>query len=133
MSDENSDSNKKKSDSAVNPVDNIGLLNRREALFRFAGAAGMASLAIDALQNLTGSGNQAQAANWKKLGVSGVAGSRARLPARNGKIRNSIGGSQHSIVIRSDGRVFACGYNGRGQHGDNTTTNRSTYIQSTGI
>jgi len=43
------------------------------------------------------------------------------------------GGSGYSIALRSDGLVFASGRNSYGQLGDNTTTNRSTYIQATGI
>jgi alpha-tubulin suppressor-like RCC1 family protein len=37
-------------------------------------------------------------------------------------------GSNHSLFLRSDGKVFACGYNAYGQLGDGTTTNSSTPI-----
>jgi alpha-tubulin suppressor-like RCC1 family protein len=37
-------------------------------------------------------------------------------------------GESHSLFLRSDGKVFACGYNASGQLGDGTTTNNSTPI-----
>jgi alpha-tubulin suppressor-like RCC1 family protein len=37
-------------------------------------------------------------------------------------------GDSHSLFLRSDGRVFACGFNNYGQLGDGTTTNSSTPI-----
>jgi alpha-tubulin suppressor-like RCC1 family protein len=40
------------------------------------------------------------------------------------------GGNQHSLALRSDGLVFACGRNDFGQLGDNTTVNKSTYVQA---
>jgi hypothetical protein len=36
-------------------------------------------------------------------------------------------GSNHSLVLRSDGQVFSCGFNNQGQLGDNTTFNRSIF------
>ena len=38
-------------------------------------------------------------------------------------------GRHHSIAIRSDKRLFAWGYNGSGQLGDNTTNERSSPVQ----
>ena len=43
------------------------------------------------------------------------------------------GGSYKGTVIRSDGLVFACGYNKFGQLGDNSTVGRSTFIQVSGL
>gem|GEM_PF-2254638 len=41
-------------------------------------------------------------------------------------------GSSHSLALRSDGTVWAWGYNGNGQLGDGTTINRSTPVQVKG-
>jgi len=38
-------------------------------------------------------------------------------------------GSNHSLALASNGRIYAWGYNAYGQLGDNTTTNRSTPVQ----
>ncbi|NCU42135.1 MAG: hypothetical protein EOM19_05475, partial [Candidatus Moranbacteria bacterium] len=46
--------------------------------------------------------------------------------------RISVGG-QHSCVLKNDTTVFCWGFNGAGQLGDNTTTNRYTPIQVLGI
>jgi alpha-tubulin suppressor-like RCC1 family protein len=45
----------------------------------------------------------------------------------------AISGVNHSLFLRSDGKVFACGWNDRGQLGDGTTTNKSTPILATVI
>ena len=37
-------------------------------------------------------------------------------------------GNHHSLFLRSDGKVFACGYNSNGRLGDGTTTQRETPI-----
>jgi alpha-tubulin suppressor-like RCC1 family protein len=39
------------------------------------------------------------------------------------------GGYYHSLFLKSDGTVYACGYNYRGQLGDGTTTDRSFAVQ----
>ncbi len=39
------------------------------------------------------------------------------------------GGHYHSLALKTDGTVWAWGYNGHGQLGDGTTTNRSTPVQ----
>jgi hypothetical protein len=39
-----------------------------------------------------------------------------------------VTGGYHSLFLRSDGKVFACGYNGEGRLGDGTTTQRETPI-----
>jgi YD repeat-containing protein len=43
------------------------------------------------------------------------------------------GGSYHTIVLKADGTVWAWGYNGSGQLGDGTTTDRSTPVQVSGL
>ena len=35
----------------------------------------------------------------------------------------------HTLALRSDGLLFACGFNGSGQLGDNSTANKSTFGQ----
>jgi hypothetical protein len=38
-------------------------------------------------------------------------------------------GSSHTVFVKNDGTVWACGYNGYGQLGDNTKADRSTPVQ----
>jgi len=38
------------------------------------------------------------------------------------------GGDEHSVALANDGTVYAWGYNGNGQIGDNTTTNRASAV-----
>ena len=39
------------------------------------------------------------------------------------------GGEMHSVLLKSDGTVWAMGYNGYGRLGDGTTTSRSNPVQ----
>ena len=49
--------------------------------------------------------------------------------ALSGKTVTAIAaGSYHTLVLTSDGKVFAWGYNGWGQLGDGTTTHRTTAV-----
>jgi len=43
------------------------------------------------------------------------------------------GGDEHSLALKSDGTVWAWGYNGSGQLGDGTTNNSSTPVQVNGL
>lgn len=43
------------------------------------------------------------------------------------------GGKEHSLALKSDGTVWAWGYNGWGQLGDGTTTDRRTPVQVSGL
>src|SRR5437764_5047032 len=43
------------------------------------------------------------------------------------------GGGNHSLALKSDGTVWAWGYNVYGQLGDGTTTNRLTPVQVSGV
>jgi alpha-tubulin suppressor-like RCC1 family protein len=42
-------------------------------------------------------------------------------------------GSAHSLIVKSDGTVWAVGGNANGQIGDNTTTTRATFVQVPGL
>jgi alpha-tubulin suppressor-like RCC1 family protein len=49
-----------------------------------------------------------------------------------GKIPLSIScGLNHTMVLMSDGSIYACGLNARGQLGDGTSTNRTTLTRMT--
>ena len=41
-------------------------------------------------------------------------------------------GYQHSLALKEDGSVWATGWNGNGQLGDGTTTNRNTFVEVAG-
>jgi len=41
------------------------------------------------------------------------------------------GGDHHSLLVHDDGTLWTCGYNNKGQLGDNTVTKRSSPIQTT--
>ena len=43
------------------------------------------------------------------------------------------GGMNHSVILKSDGTVWTVGANASGQLGDNTTTQRKTPIQVSGL
>ena len=102
---------------------------QRRQLLRFAGVSAAFAAAAEFLTP-----SKAEAATWQKLGVATVIASKARLPSRNGKIRSTVAcGYYHNIALRSDGLVFACGNNGSGRLGDNTSTSRRTYVQAVGI
>ncbi|GDX40608.1 hypothetical protein LBMAG21_09000 [Armatimonadota bacterium] len=43
------------------------------------------------------------------------------------------GGNYHSLALKSDGTIWAWGYNAVGQLGDGTTTDRNTPVQVSGL
>jgi alpha-tubulin suppressor-like RCC1 family protein len=43
------------------------------------------------------------------------------------------GGGYHSLVLKADGTVWGFGYNGVGELGDGTTTDRSAPVQVSGL
>jgi alpha-tubulin suppressor-like RCC1 family protein len=42
-------------------------------------------------------------------------------------------GDSHTVLLKSDGTVWTCGYNANGQVGDGTTANRNTPTQVQGL
>jgi alpha-tubulin suppressor-like RCC1 family protein len=46
--------------------------------------------------------------------------------------RQVAGGYNHTAAIKTDGTLWTCGYNGYGQLGNNTTTNRSSPVRTAG-
>jgi len=46
--------------------------------------------------------------------------------------RQVAGGGIHAAAIKTDGTLWTCGYNGTGQLGNNTTTNRSSPVTTVG-
>gem|GEM_PF-1996448 len=44
-------------------------------------------------------------------------------------IKSMAAGWSHSLILKTDGRIWACGYNSYGQLGDGTTTDHSTPVQ----
>ncbi|MGC9030112.1 MAG: RCC1 domain-containing protein [Desulfomonilaceae bacterium] len=53
--------------------------------------------------------------------------------AAGGGIADGLTFPGHSLALKSDGTVWAWGYNGYGQLGDGTTTNRLTPVQVSGL
>ena len=47
--------------------------------------------------------------------------------------QTAAGGENHTLILKSDGTVWAFGYNGAGQLGDSSTTSRSTPVQVSGL
>lgn len=43
------------------------------------------------------------------------------------------GGTNHSVILKSDGTVWTVGHNGVGQLGDGTTTARTSVVQVSGL
>ena len=54
-------------------------------------------------------------------------------PAVEGQFIKIAAGYSHSLALRTDGTVWACGYNNFGQLGDGTTTNKTTAVQVSGL
>ena len=48
-----------------------------------------------------------------------------------GDIKQITCGSDYAVILKTDGSVWACGYNNRGQLGLGDTTNRDTFTQVT--
>jgi len=78
--------------------------------------------------------------NYGQLGVgSGIVWTtlpkQMKGPGGEGYLTDIIAiaaGGCHSLALKSDGTVWACGYNGYGQLGDGTTTGRVTPVQVKG-
>ncbi|HHT9146477.1 MAG TPA: RCC1 domain-containing protein, partial [Candidatus Wunengus sp. YC61] len=66
-----------------------------------------------------------------QLGIGSTVG-RVRFHVQVSSLSGIIditGGVSHSLAVKSDGTVWAWGYNGYGQLGNNSTTNSSTPVQ----
>ncbi len=50
-----------------------------------------------------------------------------------GSVTATSGGGNHSLFLKNDGTVWATGYNGNGQLGDGTTTQKTTPVQVSGL
>ena len=102
----------------------------KRAFLRFAGVSVLAGI-VDRLIH------PALAGNWTPVGsASGTAGT--WQPILGGPTPTALkaavgGGNTHTVALRSDGLVFACGYNGDGELGNNSTTSQNTFVQATGI
>jgi alpha-tubulin suppressor-like RCC1 family protein/subtilisin family serine protease len=77
--------------------------------------------------------------NWGQLGANSTANRSAAGPVvgpgGTGCLAGVVGlacGNGHSAVVRSDGTVWAWGWNGESELGDNTTTQRNAPVQMTG-
>lgn len=68
--------------------------------------------------------------------ISSTFVSQVRGPNNVGFLTGIIGvkaGSSHSLFLKNDGTVWACGYNSNGQLGDGTTTTRLAPVQVNGL
>ncbi|MBI4929735.1 MAG: T9SS type A sorting domain-containing protein [Bacteroidetes bacterium] len=74
--------------------------------------------------NLTGQLGDGTTAN--KLSPVQVSGFTANIMAVSG-------GKNHSLFLKNDGTVWACGYNNYGQLGDGTNTQRNSPVQVSGL
>lgn len=72
---------------------------------------------------------------WGELGIGGTNNANKTTPQQVSGLTNIIAiaagksNSCHSLFLKSDGTVWACGYNANGQLGDGTTTNRFSPVQ----
>ena len=55
------------------------------------------------------------------------------LGASTAWAQTAAGGAGHTVILKSDGTVWTFGENGSGQLGDNTTTDRKSPIQVSGL
>jgi len=105
-------------------------ITKREFL-RFAGASVLAGIVDRFLIP------PALAGTWTKVGTAtGTAGTWQKITATVVPVilkANVATGWSRTVALRSDGLVFACGYNDSGQLGDDSVMNRSTFVQAIGI
>lgn len=55
------------------------------------------------------------------------------VPGLSGGVAAIAGGDGYSLALKANGTAWMCGYNGYGQLGDGTTTDRHTPVQVTGL
>ena len=101
----------------------------RRSFFKYASFSG-------AMTAFLGGLHPALALTWQKIGTtSGIPGTWNKITVTGGGasiigIASLAAGTSHSLALRSDGLVFACGNNTSGLLGDNTTVRKSTYVQA---
>ncbi|MCL2679509.1 MAG: RCC1 repeat-containing protein, partial [Dehalococcoidia bacterium] len=106
-----------------------------------AGARHSLALKNDGTVWAWGQNNYGQLGNGTTSGSSsttatGDSNTTDRTPVQVSGLNDVIAisaGELHSLALKSDGTVWAWGYNGSGQLGDGTTTNRSTPVQVSGL
>lgn len=101
----------------------------KRSFLKFAGGSGVFAL-FQALFRAP----QAEAQTWQRLQV-GPPKLKVRTPQRNQKVIRSViaAGSNHIVALRADGTIFATGGNYSGQLGDNTATNKNTFVSAKGV
>jgi alpha-tubulin suppressor-like RCC1 family protein len=70
--------------------------------------------------------------NYGQFGTGSVSGNQYQPPQKAlelDRVKAIAAGSHHSLALGEDGTVWAWGYNGYGQLGDGTTTNRSRPVK----
>lgn len=76
---------------------------------------------------------------YGELGIGGTSNANRTTPMQVAGLTNVIAiaagksNTCHSLFLKSDGTVWACGYNANGQLGDGTTTNRFAPVQVIGL
>jgi alpha-tubulin suppressor-like RCC1 family protein len=69
---------------------------------------------------------------FRRMEALAISASKNRA-RRRGPWVGGWSGGYHTVALRSDGLVFACGYNVNGRLGDNTTINKSSFVQALGV
>jgi hypothetical protein len=81
--------------------------------------------ALAAGHDLRGAGN----ANWGQLGIGVTYQTASRIGGADTTVISLSAGASHTVYVDSDGKLWATGYNGKGQLGDGSTTDRETPLQ----
>ena len=107
-------------------------ISRRKSILYFAGLTTAAATFLNKIFH-----NPAYAATWQYLDEKTSVGGGNTWRSVNlvvvKQYSTLAGGRDHSVALRSDGLVFACGYNVYGQLGNNSVLNKSSYVQAVGV
>ncbi|MEK7952612.1 cadherin-like beta sandwich domain-containing protein [Luteolibacter soli] len=76
-----------------------------------------------------GKGSEGQLGNGSSVNIS----SPVQVSGMTSGVAAISAGNAHSLFLKSDGTVWACGANNQGQLGDGTSTTRSTPVQITSL